>query len=342
MNRSSLRGERGAAMVEFALLATILVPTMLYGIFLFEASRAKIKINEASRYLIWEMTVVGLSDFQTANHQSKFDGQRSLIMSEVQSRYGDDLEGASPDFTGGKKTWTGITIKATFDAAQTTLINQEAKAYPISVVDTALGWFKFNTAGKVEGTFAAKVDNIFLGNTMPIGNTAQMLLQNQITISSTQSLIADQWDVKNGGAVNQVAKDGGCTSDFCKQVERTSFLNLSSVIPGGVTSAISGTLGFLGVHWPLDAVLDSNPMAKPSPGPDRTMDVPTPDKTGGHQPVTSDYTNVRTDFRSGQEKKSPYYKVWTRLGNNYMGCDQPERQEGLTPPTTQPCPYKAK
>jgi hypothetical protein len=347
--------EDGGAIVEFALLSTILVPTLLYGIFLLEASRAKIKTTEAARYLVWEMTVVGLSDWDGGNHDARFNSVKTSIMSEVAARWGDDLESASPEFTKGKRATAGVTIQTVFDPNQVQLTNAAAGAYNATIagadlgavgntIDAVLGNFKFNTKGKVDGKFVVKVKNIFLGKTMPIGYKENMLESNEFTLSSTQSLIADSWDLKQGGSVTQVQDNNEnegnkCKSHYCKQVSRMAFLGIAA---GGAMGDVQGVIGFLGIHFPLSTVVASKAMVNNSPA-KPSEDIQFPFLTvEGRQPVKADFTNVYTDRKPGKEKDSLYYKVFRRLGKNYMGCDKEERQEGNSPPSTAKCPYKAK
>jgi Flp pilus assembly protein TadG len=92
--------QRGAAVVEFAIVATVLTPLLIAMIMLTELSIAKLKYEEAARYAAWELTAFQLSDYKASNHDGLFSAALTQINSEVTQRYGDgDLDGATA--TGG-------------------------------------------------------------------------------------------------------------------------------------------------------------------------------------------------------------------------------------------------
>lgn len=343
MHARKARSEAGAATTEFALTSLILVPTLLYAIFFFEMSLAKLKANEASRYLVWEMTAYGLSDFQNGDHEAKFKKARSDILSEVKERYGDgDLDGATPKLVPNYKANTLISLQATVDANQISLTNENPGIYSIGnfsaiddVVNYVFGFWKFNKMGKPKGEFHIHIKNKLLGKLMPIGYTQKMLTQDEFDLATTQSLIADQWDVKDGKALGEI--DGlNCSSDYCKQVSRMHLAGLSGLMGDKVDQALGKVGKAVGVHMPLLAVVESMPLGGSSNG-EVSIQVSSQNmKCHDHNPLVTGMTNVYKDRY--QKQDSRYYKLYQKLGPCYMGCNKPLRQEA----GPNACPYDSR
>jgi hypothetical protein len=336
-------GEAGAATTEFALTSLILVPTLLYAIFLYEMSFAKLKANEASRYLVWEMTAYGLSDFQNGDHASKFNKARTEILNEVKERYGDgDLDGATPKLVPNYKAHTLISLEATVDTNQVLLTNEEPQIYDIGgfsalddVVNYVFGFWKFNKMGKAKGEFRIHIKNKLLGRVMPIGYTEKMLTTDEFDLSSTQSLVADQWDVKDGKAVAEIDQLN-CASDYCKQVSRMHLAGLTGLMGSSVDRALGQVGKAVGVHLPLLAVVES--MSLGGSG-DSQVDIQVSAQNmqcHEHHPVLTGMTNVYKDRYKKEDSR--YYQIYNKLGPCYMGCNQALKQEA----GSNACPYNSR
>ncbi len=335
--------ETGAATTEFALTSLILVPTLLYAIFFFEMSFAKLKANEASRYLVWEMTAYGLSDFQNGDHAAKFDKARKDILDEVKQRYGDgDLDGATPTLVPNYKAHQLISLDATVDPNQITLTDQDPGIYDVGgfsglndVVNYVFGFWKFNKMGKPKGEFHIHIKNKLLGRLMPIGYTQNMLSQDEFDLAVTQSLIADQWDVKDGKSVGEL--DGiNCSSDYCKQVSRMHLAGLTGLMGDKVDQALGGVGKAVGVHLPLLAVVESMSLGGSSTG-DVSIQVSSQNmKCHDHNPVLTGMTNVYKDRYKKEDSR--YYQLYQKLGPCYMGCNKPLKQEA----GSNSCPYDSR
>jgi hypothetical protein len=235
------------------------------------------------------------------------------------------------------RTWRGDRI----DRRQTKpAANVEAAGVdfgPISqTIDSVLAHFNFNKKGKAKGTFKIKATNKYLGMVMPIGYNEKMLLQDEFSLSSQQSLIADQWDLKNGSGVVQY--EGGesegkaCTSDYCKQVARMSVLGISDFLPNGRIQELIGKFG-IPIHWPLSASLASLPMQGWDAGGyarEAAHDLKVADPPG-HSPIHKAHTNAwYGPGTAGGIGNSPYKQtfqsVYKKLGPYYMGCKKAQQQ----------------
>src|SRR5215471_6746543 len=93
---------RGSALLEFALVAPILIALILYSLFFSELVRAKLKLHEVARYAAWEMGSHPLSDYGTARPVAAFERTRSATVRDAEARYVslDSLEPARGDFLG--------------------------------------------------------------------------------------------------------------------------------------------------------------------------------------------------------------------------------------------------
>ena len=328
--------ERGAATVEFALLTLILVPTMLYAIYFYEVCFAKIKANEAARYMVWEMTVYGLSDWKNHNHDNKFNSARSALLNEVQQRYGDDLDGAtgpSPLIT-GHIAHKPMTVDVVFESNQATLANVDPEIFTVGtftglngIASELFGFFKFNQKGKVTGSLKVTAKNKWLGKTMPVFYTQSMLMNQDLNLSVSQSIIADQWDLKEGRAVNAMRNRGNeCTSsDYCSQVDTIAFFRINDLL-GPVSNGASSLLSAVGVHWPFDTIVRSKPLDGTNKA-DSSICLSVNNATcHSHRAVKKAYTNTFKDTHDRED--SDYYKVYQKTGQYYMGCDEELKQDG--------------
>lgn len=83
-------------MVEMALVAPLFVVLLLWGAYVTDLGRARIKQQEAARFLTWELTAHALSDPVGADHHGRFEAARERIVDETYRRYR-NLEGHGPD-----------------------------------------------------------------------------------------------------------------------------------------------------------------------------------------------------------------------------------------------------
>ncbi|HCF60617.1 MAG TPA: hypothetical protein DFS52_21785 [Myxococcales bacterium] len=337
------RTEEGAATVEFSLCVLVLVPTLLYALFFYEMSFARLKLQEASRYLVWEMTAFKLSDWKAEKpvqpkHDALFENARGKVLDEVVERWGDDLDGSTPRLVSNYKAFNPMTLSVTFNRSQASMQNTSPGVFTVANLDffdeaanVVFGWVGFNEKGKAEGTLDLKLKNTLLAQTMPVWFTQKMLDGDDFTIRSRQSLIVDAWDLKDGKRVTEDRLTGTCAnvgsaSEYCRQVSKMTFAGLAEAVnelTGGFTAKAGELLGRIGVHSPLSTTVASLPLDH-SRGlkSDHRLDVA---KIPGHSPLYIHYTNTFKDTH--EAASSTYHQVYQRLGPYYMGCPKELRQE---------------
>src|ERR1700737_546467 len=78
---------RGHAILEFALVAPLLVLLLLYSVYFTELVQAKLKLLEAARYAAWEVTSFSLSDFGSNQHEEVFRQAAGTVARATEERY---------------------------------------------------------------------------------------------------------------------------------------------------------------------------------------------------------------------------------------------------------------
>ncbi len=359
MTRRSARRDvqAGAAATEMALLSLVLVPTLFYSIFLFELSWVKIKAREVARYGVWELSAVGLSDWKTGTapaHEARFTANRDVVMQELSDRYGDDLQSATPAYlsNGPKMLSMNVTVpmdQATMTNVDAELWNVENKTVPIpSEIGSSIDWifdrFSFTRKGRVEAEFKVHVENKMLRRTMPVFYLDKMLTKDAFDVPVKQRLLVEQWDLKDGKSVvelHQTNCAGKKGSDFCLQVQRMSFIGLADKTAGLLTSDASGqgllnkVLQFLNIHNPLEAVVHSKPLSGAPETSAVPLDLFVPENHGGikhhNMHKNSYFSSPYKDTKGNND--SPYTKAYNKRGPYFLGCKDPQMQEGY-------CSYK--
>lgn len=341
--RAIRQKEEGGAIVESAILFSLLVPMLIFAIFFYELCLAKIKVTEASRFMVWEMTAFGLSDWRNGNHEQRFNTARSNILNEVNGRWGDDLEGASPLFTNGLRVGPPITVRVSFPE-QGSLTNNDARLLDAgfggvstgsmgAAVDSVFNYMNFNTKGLVEGEFTARLDYIWTNNFWLVNKGTKFLDTTQFTLRAKQSLIADAWDLKVDDA-QTLRFEGGSgqydcdNSDYCKQISRMAFAGIFDKL-GDFNDSIGGVTEYIGVPWPFSARVISKPLNGKTAAQKDSVNS-TINLEGGsngwppkHNAQKLHFTNVFKDRHAST--RSPYTKYYKKTGEFYMGCPQAQK-----------------
>src|SRR5512140_309580 len=87
---------RGAATVEFALIVPVLVMILFFSMYLTELVRAKLKVQEFARYVVFERTSHPLSDFATADEDKACTDAKKEVNDEADERF-KDMDSAEPN-----------------------------------------------------------------------------------------------------------------------------------------------------------------------------------------------------------------------------------------------------
>ena len=392
--------EEGGSMVETALLSLLMVPIIVYANFFFDFSFANLKALEASRYAAWELTAVRLSDWVGENHSNFFTTESGIIINEVESRWGDDMNSATEPggLAGSSQTcpapclydgkYSGLSV-ATLSQTQNMIIDIKNEPYEFlgtapsstssetgigvlwnilqgvlsifsNVVDWVFNHFGFNTNGFVETKVQFSLD---FDRKVPIFKGASMLPDTLFTThpNSVQKILVDAWDVKDGSSVDegqnhrlkiQTSSGSYEPREYFEQVKRMYLWGVPDAV-GDLFSfmswfpiTINDIFSFFGIHNPFYPVVRSYRLEGDNSGSSGTScdeaanksqacihyddgpntsvylnsatssdNVADPDGANSRRKF---YTNVYKDMND--KTKSPYYKVYSRQGNYYMGC----------------------
>ena len=211
---------RGQAITEFALVLPVMIVILLYSLYFTELVRAKLKLQEAGRYLAWEMTSYPLDDFGQAKHDRAFSVAQQPALLDALDRYR-DLESiddrAAGDFVVGYSN-----LKATLSNVAAPAISQPLPtlvAHPfvgglLGVLNgsarSAYQLFGFNTKGKVQVELTVQLDNRLLpqhfldenGGFFQVDAWGGRNLQS-LTLKNRFTLVASGWDLPDGADVEQ-------------------------------------------------------------------------------------------------------------------------------------------
>lgn len=245
---------RGSATVEFAIIAPVLIMILLFSMYLTELVRAKIKLQEFSRYAVWEMTSYTLSDFAKAEHDKAFTDAQREAMEEATERY-KDLDSVEPNAPRG-------TFVATYSDVQGKLTNKEVplieaglllgnggEGYASQIVsqvnggaNAVLGFWQFNTKGWVESEMSMKFNDALIPREYlqreqggffkvdPFGGKNIRSLE----LKSRFSMYADAWNMEDGADATMRGRRAGAhrggpadmPHGLYQQVDRMKFLGV--------------------------------------------------------------------------------------------------------------------
>ncbi len=245
---------RGAAIVELALVVPLLVSLLMFSVFLSEVIRARLKLQEASRYVAWEMTSYTLSDYATGEHDKAFGLAMKASVKEAAERYA-DLDSIEPEGHFGtmlraapvqvsmhNQSVAGIDLSRVFpDSAGGK--GPEAAAAMGKTLGGLLGHFRFNTRGQVE----VETTSILSSHVLPrrylqkeqhgffdVDNWGGRDL-SRLPVKERYTLIANGWHLPDGGNALMKPKragvhDGGSRHGLHLQVDRMKFLGVGSYL----------------------------------------------------------------------------------------------------------------
>jgi hypothetical protein len=246
---------RGAATVEFALVVPVLIMILLFSMYLTELVRAKIKLQEFSRYVVWEMTSYTLSDYATGNHDTAFTDAKQEMMEEAVERY-KDMDSVEPDGRGGNLIGRYSNVEGSLDNKEVPFIEaglvlgNTSEGYASQVLGAVNGGangllthWDFNTKGWVETEVSMSFNNelipthyldqgkggFFKVNTFGGRNIGSLGLKQRF------SMYADPWNLEDGsdatirGRRAGAHREGGgdeAQHGMHKQVQRMVFLGI--------------------------------------------------------------------------------------------------------------------
>jgi hypothetical protein len=270
-----LRHSRGQAITEFALVLPVMIIILLYSMYFTELVRAKLKLQEASRYVAWEMTSYTLDDFGRTDHDKAFQLAQEASVIDALAKYKDldSIDDKPPgDFVAG------------YSNVKTTITQHDAP--PITnplpgvsgdnfisnllgvlsgSVSTAYRHFGFNTKGKIQVEVSMQLDNRILprhfldenGGFFKADVMGGRNLQN-VTMKNRFTLLASGWDLPDGadarqhqtgsGGPRSGVHRGGSDQGIYTQVSRMSLLGAPEKL--GSIPGFNQIMGLIGNFVP--------------------------------------------------------------------------------------------
>ena len=283
----------GTAILEFALVAPILIALILYSLFFGELLRARLRLQEVARYAAWETDSHPLSDYGTARPGPAFERAKSATERDAETRYAslDSLESAHGDFLGrfedvrvqisqSEISWVdvpGLVVRGATGGLLPAAIFRPLAAGTGSVLRD----WGFNTQGRLRVEVSATVRNRLLPARL-LDQTGAGLFHvdffggrdlSRLVIHSRLSLIADGWAQPDG--TDSVIKDfragqhrdGAHVSGLHRQVRRMGFLGIRGALEVAVLSSL-GPLRFA-LPSPLGTYVVSHNYGSDPPGEQR-------------------------------------------------------------------------
>jgi len=260
--RHPSRSPRGAATVEFALSVPILVMILMFSMYLTDLVRVKLKLQEAARYAVWEMTSYALSDFATGDHDGAFEDARHEAHGEWIERF-KDLDSVEPaarteNLIARYRNVTGTITNREINFLETGVLASPTTSEggglvgailtPVSNgAEWMLGQWGFNQKGWVESEVQMNFDNVILPRSY-LDNDAQGGFFTTDTfgghslaslpLKSRYSMYANGWNMPDGGdaivrsrrAGQHTAGDLDKPHGLYKQVNRMVFLGFGSAL----------------------------------------------------------------------------------------------------------------
>ncbi|QSQ25044.1 pilus assembly protein [Pyxidicoccus parkwayensis] len=255
------RHPRGAATVEFALSVPVLVMILMFSMYLTELVRAKLKLQEAARYAVWEMTSYALSDFAKGDNDAAFEDARKEAQEEWVDRY-KDLDSVEPN---GRSE----NLIARYQNVQGKITNKEIEFLEsgmlgnpstgeggglagaiLSPISNGAGWmlgqWGFNNKGWVESEVEMDFDNVILPKKYlqaedrgfsKVDTYGGRSIAN-LHMKSKFSMYANGWNMPDGGdAIVRSRRAGQHTGGdlnkphgLYKQVNRMVFLGFGNAL----------------------------------------------------------------------------------------------------------------
>lgn len=257
---------RGAATVEFALIVPVLVMILLFSMYLTELVRAKLKLQEFARYVVFEMTSYTLSDFANAKHEEAFVDAQKEMMEEAVDRY-KDMDSVEPNAPAGNfvARFADVTGKVEnkevpfFEAGLA--LGNDGDGFASEVVSAVNGGankllgdvWHFNTKGWVQSEVSMKFNDVLIPQSYldegrpggfftvdPFGGKSI----RSLGLKSRFSMYADPWAMDDGADATIRGRRAGAhragpedmPHGLYKQVDRMVFLG----VRGKLEEAVGG------------------------------------------------------------------------------------------------------
>jgi hypothetical protein len=229
---------------------------LLFSMYLTELVRAKLKLQEFARYVVFEMTSYTLSDFANAKHDEAFADAQREMMEEAVDRY-KDMDAVEPNAPAGNFVARFAEVKGTVENKEIPLfeaglaLGNDGDGFASEVVgavnvgaNTLLGdvW-DFNTRGWVQSEVSMKFNDVLIPQSyLDEGGSGGFFTVDpfggksirSLGMKSRFSMYADPWAMDDGADATIRGRRAGAHRSgpedmphgLYKQVDRMVFLGV--------------------------------------------------------------------------------------------------------------------
>lgn len=284
------RSEAGGSVVEFAIVAPVLISLVMFATYFQDAVRVKLKNQEAARFAAWEFTALPLSNYVDRDHTSLFNIAKGKIATDVNQIYRDFDSAETHAAT------TSFAAQHIFDASAMVItdlpvpLESKQSLQNLPGVGGALGGAVANLLGSINGgldvvgppafgfnmngMIEVKVNSTFQNKLLPNAFFGKFEYGqiDRFKMTDAMYLVADGWTLHDGRDVlpdpgqsgASLINGSGPKHPFASEVDQMSFLGLrNKLIPGSVQSAlgmVQKMLGALGIPLADPLFLNGSPL----------------------------------------------------------------------------------
>lgn len=233
-------------MVELAIVVPLLVVLILYALYFLELIRARLRVQEISRGVAWELAANPLSDYLNGRHDAAFSEAARRVTGAVRLRY-TNSEGWPGTFVA---TYQDLQVRAVQDQVPEARPSVASRSEPGQWASSIFGAtqrargpmveaFGFNAGGLVHSQASLELKNHLLprhfleqsgGGWFNVDFFGGRGLE-RVTLKARYTLIASDWHLGEGedvmGSMRRPShRDAELPSAFFKQVSRMTFFGV--------------------------------------------------------------------------------------------------------------------
>lgn len=202
LSRGGLFGERGGAVVEFAMATGVLALLVMWSHVFFDIIQVRMKTLEAARTALFEFTAYPLSDFEhgtQTSHDKRFKDAADAILLDVRHLYEKDLDSAY-QFKRAKHETKRLTLD---DVSVKDVRFHNASPYTMqmmSLLHTLLQtqqYRSFNKKGFVSAEAQTDLKSSFVPTQFKFGKTIAVTPMTK-HLRQTFYMLVDSWKLEDG------------------------------------------------------------------------------------------------------------------------------------------------
>lgn len=337
-------GERGAAVVEFAITTAAIVLLVMWSHTFYDIIQVRMKNLEASRTALFELTAYPMSAYgkdgtiKQSDHDDLFKKAKDQVEQDIKDLYEKDLDSAQKYKKGGKAT-KRLTLD-TLKLSELKVGDSTALGMTLLNIIQQLMQFQyksFNTKGFVYTESKAEMTSKFVPTTATFG---KRFTKTTLTRNLTQRfyILLDSWKLEDGcnvrapgnypatGEVDACPPKNGEESTFHKQVARMAFFGFDT---GGFNFLQGGAGSLLGadVLNPFTTrVASINFRDKNDPEWKDGRQILSVD--GGEDKFyTAPFCTEQGGGSGGTTCGGVYQEAWDKRGPFFMGCPKEQNDK---------------